>query len=282
MERRSFGEGVCVSVLGVGCGRVASINNPVPTREIEATLEAAVEAGINLFDTADIYGQGDSERTLSRLLLRHRDRMFVVTKVGGRNRHARAIRIAKPLLRMLVRSRPQLRSAVVQARTATVSYNFCPSDLRRAVVGSLRRLHLDRLDGLLLHSPSLETLRDPEIHDFLGELLHSGRAQHVGASVDSLPQVEAALSMSTPISILQVPLAVTSAFSTALIEEIRQRNIGVFVREILGVLIPGTCSPRHAISAAILADFVTAAIVGVSTRRHLNELLLEPRDMCRR
>jgi aryl-alcohol dehydrogenase-like predicted oxidoreductase len=39
-----------------------SINNAVPMREIEATLEAAVESGVTLFDTADIYGQGNSER----------------------------------------------------------------------------------------------------------------------------------------------------------------------------------------------------------------------------
>jgi aryl-alcohol dehydrogenase-like predicted oxidoreductase len=277
MQRRSFGDGVCVSVLGVGCGRVGSISNPVPMREIEATLEAAVEAGINLFDTANIYGQGDSERTLSRLLLRHRDRMFIVTKVGGHNRHACAMRIAKPLLRMLVRSRPQLGSAVVQARTATVNQNFRPADLRRAVEASRHRLRLDRLDGLLLHSPSVETLRDPEIHDFLGELLRSGRAKYVGASVESLAEVEAALSMPLPITILQVPAAVANAFSgTAIIERIRQRKIGVFVREILASLMPGTCSPREAISAAIVPDFVTAAIVGLSTRRHLNELLLGP------
>jgi aryl-alcohol dehydrogenase-like predicted oxidoreductase len=244
-------------------------------REIEATLEAAVEAGINLFDTADIYGQGDSERTLSRLLLRQRDRMFVVTKVGGYSRYTGAIRIAKPVLRMVIRSRPQLRSSVVRARTATVSHSLRPADLRRAVEGSRRRLRVDRLDGVLLHSPSLETLRDPEIHDLLGELLQNGRAKHVGASVDSLLEVEAALSMPPPITILQVPLAVADAFSgTALIERIRQRNIGVFVREILANLIPGACSPREAIAAAIVPDFVTAAIVGVSTRGHLNELLL--------
>jgi aryl-alcohol dehydrogenase-like predicted oxidoreductase len=277
MERRSFGNGISVSVLGVGCGRVGSFNNPVPMREIEATLEAAVESGINLFDTADIYGQGDSERTLSRLLIHHRDRMFIVTKVGGHHsRYAHAIRIAKPLLRLLVRSRPQVRSAVIRARTATVRHKFNPRELRRAVEGSRRRLHLDRLDGLLLHSPSLETLRDPRIRDFLSELLQSGQAQHVGASVESLPEVEAALCI-PPITILQVPLTVAHAVSrTAVIEHIRQRNIGVFVREILASLIPGTYSPREAISAAIVPDFVTAAIVGVSTRRHLNELLLGP------
>jgi aryl-alcohol dehydrogenase-like predicted oxidoreductase len=277
MQLRSFSHGECVSVLGIGCSRVGSINNPAPMREVEATLEAAVEAGINLFDTADIYGQGDSERTLSRLLHRYRHRMFVVTKVGGHHgRFSSATRIAKPILRMLVRSRPQLRSAVVRARTATVSYNFHPSDLRRAVEGSRRRLHLDRLDGLLLHSPSLETLRDPEIRDFLDELLHSGQAAHVGTSVETLPEVEAALSMRLPLTILQVPVTVAYALSGTAIEHIRQRNIGVFVRGILTDLIPGTRPPREAISAAIASDFVTAAIVGVSTRRHLNELLSVP------
>jgi len=274
MEQRSFGHSARVSVLGVGCSRVASINNPVPTREVEATLEAAVEAGVNLFDTADIYGQGDSERTLSRLLIRHRERMFVVTKVGGRHgRHAGIIRLAKPLLRKLIRSRPRLRSAVVKARTATVSHRFRPLDLRCAVEGSRRRLGLDQLDGLLLHSPSLETLHDPAIRDFLEELLHTGWAKQVGVSVESLAEVEAALLMPA-ITILQMPLAVANELSgTDLIEHVRRRNIGVFVREVLSGLIPGAYSLRGAVSAAIAPDFVTAALIGVSTRRHLNELL---------
>ena len=122
MIRRSFGNGVRVSVLGIGCGRVGSISNPVSMREIEATLEVAVEAGINLFDTADIYGQGDSERTLGRLLRRHGDSMFVVTKVGGRHsRYAGVARLAKPLMRAIARSRPGARDAIVMARTATVT-----------------------------------------------------------------------------------------------------------------------------------------------------------------
>jgi aryl-alcohol dehydrogenase-like predicted oxidoreductase len=78
MILRSFGDGVCVSVLGVGCDRVGSTSNPVPMHEIEATLEAAVEAGVNLFDTRQ-------RATLARLLRRHRDRLFIVTKVDGRH-----------------------------------------------------------------------------------------------------------------------------------------------------------------------------------------------------
>ena len=277
MERRSFDGRVHVSVLGVGCSRVASINNPVSMREIEATLEAAVEAGINLFDTADIYGQGDSERTLSRILRRHRDRMFVVTKIGGRqSRHAGVIRLAKPLLRALVRSRPQLRSTVVRVRKVPVGQILHPLDLRRAVAGSRRRLGLDRLDGLLLHSPSLETLRNPEIHDFLGDLLTTGQAAHVGASVGSLPELVAALSIPM-ITILQVPLTVANVLSgTVVLQDIRHRKIGLFVREVLrgpDAEMADTGPLRETVSSAIAPDFVTAAIVGVSTRRHLNELL---------
>jgi aryl-alcohol dehydrogenase-like predicted oxidoreductase len=273
MEHRSFGGATRVSVLGVGCSRVGSISNPVPMREIKATLGSAIEAGINLFDTADIYGQGDSERTLGRLLRRYRDQMFVTTKVGhDLARYAAAIRIAKPLLRGLVRSRSDRRSAVLRARAGAMSQNFSPQRLRRAVEGSRRRLGLDRLDALLLHNPSVETLRDPEIHDFLAELVHSGQAAQVGASVESHPEVEAALSV--PITILQIPVAVANALSgTAILEHIRRRNIGVFVREILSGPIPRSRPSREAVSAAIAPDFVAAAIIGVSTRRHLNELL---------
>lgn len=277
MQQRSFGPGLCVSVLGVGCGRVASINNPVPMREIEATLEAAVEAGVNLFDTADIYGQGDSERTLSRLLRRHRGRMFVVTKVGGRHsRYASAIRLAKPVLRMLVRSRPQLRNTVVRARTAAVSHNFHPDELRLAVEASRRRLRLDQLDGLLLHNPSISTLRDTEIHDFLAELLRAGSATHVGVSVESIAEVEAALRI-PPVTIIQLPLVVANELSgTAILQQVRERNIAIFIREILrrpDSGIRNNFSLHNVVSAAIAPEFVTAAIIGVSTRSHLNELL---------
>jgi aryl-alcohol dehydrogenase-like predicted oxidoreductase len=277
MERRSLGDGTWVSVLGIGCGRVGSISNPVPISEIEATLEAAVEAGVNLFDTADIYGQGASERTLARLLRRHRERLFVVTKVGGRHRrYADLIRLAKPLLRVVTRSRPKLQGAVVQARAVNVVHDFSPLYLRLAINASRRRLGLDQLDGLLLHSPSIETLNKPEISDLLDELLRGGKAARIGASVDSLAGLEAALSIPA-LSIIQAPMDVAAALpGTTILHSIRQRNIGLFVREVLRRSKRETdqnWSPRAALSAAIAFDFVTAAIVGVSTRQHLDELL---------
>ena len=73
---------------------------------------------------------------------------------------------------------------------------------------------------------------------------------------------------------LQVPVAVANMLlDSGVIEYIRQRNIAVFVREILDGVRLGTCSPREAISRAIAPDFVTAVILGLSTRRHLNDSL---------
>jgi aryl-alcohol dehydrogenase-like predicted oxidoreductase len=243
-------------------------------REIEATLGSAIEAGITVFDTADIYGQGDSERTLGHLLRHYRDRMFVITKVGHDvPRYAAAVRIAKPLLRVLVQSRPDTQTAVVRARAGMSYKNFDAPRLRRAVEGSRRRLGLDQLDALLLHNPSVETLRNPETHDFLAELLSTRQTAQVGASVASLSEVEAALSVPT-ITILQIPAALVDVLSgTAALERIRRRNIGVFVREVLSGLIPGCRPLREAVRTVIAPDFVTSAIIGVSTRRHLNELL---------
>ena len=278
MIRRTFGKGVRVSILGVGCGRVGSMSNPVPMHEISATLEAAIEAGVNLFDTADIYGQGDSERTLARLVRRHRDHMFIVTKAGGRHsRYAAVARFAKPLLRVVARSRPNLRSAVVTARTATVAHEFSLPDLRQAVEASRRRLGLDLLHGFLLHNPSAETLCKPEIHDFLDELLTSGKAGQVGASVNSFAALEAAV-LIPALTMIQLPMAFANALpGTAILDSMRQRNIGLFVREILRRPVPETdekWSPREALSLAIAPDFVTSAIIGVSTRQHLDELLV--------
>jgi aryl-alcohol dehydrogenase-like predicted oxidoreductase len=273
MIKRSFGNGVRVSVLGVGCGRVGSISNTVPMREIVATLDTAVEAGVNLFDTADIYGQGDSERILGRLLRRHRDRMFVVTKIGGRHsRYAGLVRIAKPLLRSVAKSSPSARSTVVAARTATVVHEFSPSDLRPAVEASRRRLGLDKLHGVLLHSPSAETLHKTEVHDFLNGLLHDGKAGQVGVSVDSFDALEAAVSIPA-VTMIQASMEVAEVLpGTAILDRMRQKNIGLFVREILRRQETDK-KPQQSLSAAISLDFVTSAIVGVSTRKHFSELL---------
>jgi aryl-alcohol dehydrogenase-like predicted oxidoreductase len=274
MEQRSFGRGVHVSALGVGCARVGSISNPVSTREVSATLEAAIDAGVNLFDTADVYGQGDSERLLGRLRARYGDRMFVVTKVGlVCGRLANALRFAKPALRALVRARARTGDTV---RGQMMRCDFTASYLRQAVEGSLRRLRTSALDGLLLHNPTPEALANPEIHELLHAFVQEGKAVNVGISANSVQDVEAALSIPA-ITMLQVPAIVAEGLTAAsLSERLHQRGIALFVREILRRPDLGkdsSSSPREKLASALRHRSVTAAIVGVSTRSHLKELM---------
>jgi len=277
MQYRSFGNGVKVSVLGMGCGRVGSISNPVPMSEIEATLETAVEAGVTLFDTADIYGQGDSERTLRTLVARHPGRLFVVTKIGFvYSRLAGALRFAKPLLRAALRPKPTTRKAVLQARARAMSQNFSPQYLREAVDRSRRRLGVDRLDALMLHNPPPEVLRSLATQELLSDLVDSKRVSHVGISATSLEEVDAALAIPA-VAMLQVSSAVAGALAgTPLIERVRERDVGLFTRELLRKQGHGQnaeAGPAAALAAALDPPFVTAAIVGVSSRAHLSEFL---------
>jgi aryl-alcohol dehydrogenase-like predicted oxidoreductase len=277
MRCRSFDGGIDLSVLGVGGGRIGSLNNPVSMREVERMLTAAVEAGINLFDTADIYGQGDSERVLGRLASRHNGRVFIITKIGfTHGRYANVIRAAKPFLRLLVKSRSRAQSNVVRARSHVMDQDFSVAHLRRATDASRRRLGVDRLDGLLLHNPPLPVLRHRWTADFLHEVVRDGVASHVGISADSIEEIEAALSIPA-VTMLQVPLGVATAMrKLGIADQVRDRRIALFVREILsktGGDRNRVDAVRTALAAALAPDFVTAAIVGVSTRHHLDGLL---------
>lgn len=274
MEQRSFGGRVRVSALGIGCGRVGSISNPVSMREVGATLEAAMDAGVNLFDTADVYGQGDSERLLGRLRARYGDQMFVVTKVGLiHGRLANAVQFAKPMLRALARSCARTRHTASQVRNQAICCDFTPVYLRQAVEGSLRRLRVSALDGLLLHNPTPGVLVDPQIHELLHAFVQEGKAINVGISANSVQDVATALSI-PDITMVQVPLTVAEALTESLSKRLHQRGIALFVREVLRAPHFGSSySPRQKLASALRHQSVTAAIVGVSTRSHLKELL---------
>ena len=275
MEQRSFGRGIQISALGIGCSRVGSISNPVSMREVRATLEAAIDAGVNLFDTADIYGQGDSERLLGRLRVQYGEQMFIITKVGLIcGRLTNAIRFAKPMLRTLGRACVRTEDTVSQMRGQIMRCDFTASYLRQAIEGSLRRLRTNTLDGLLLHNPTPEALSDPEIHELLHAIVQEGKAVNVGISANSIQDVEAALSIPA-ITMLQTPVKVAEALSVGpLSEQLHQRGIALFVREILrGPDFGMDRSPRDKLALALRHQSVTAAIIGVSTRSHLKELL---------
>lgn len=155
MEQRKIGS-LDVSVVGLGC------NNFGGRLDAEATARvahAALDAGINFFDTADIYGGTKSEEYLGQALAKRRDEVVLATKFGGKIDDAR--KGAKP------------------------------EYVRQAVEESLRRLATDRIDLYQLHMPDAET----PIEDTLGalnELVQAGKVREIGCSNFSVEQLQAA------------------------------------------------------------------------------------------
>jgi aryl-alcohol dehydrogenase-like predicted oxidoreductase len=154
-----------VSALGLGCwaigGPWTSNGQPAGWGEVDdeesiRAIRRALELGVTLFDTADVYGCGHSERVLGRALAGRRDDAVIVTKVGNRFDE--------------------------QTRTAGGS-DVSPAYLRRACDASLRRLDTDRIDVYLIHDGIASPEDVPAVVDVLEELVTAGKIRWYGSSM---------------------------------------------------------------------------------------------------
>lgn len=158
-----------VSVVGFGCMPLGGSwgDEPLAASTVETgvrALEAAVDAGINFFDHADIYCQGKSEQVFSSFLGRHpgmRDRIIVQSKCGIR---------------------------LPGNGAAFTTYDFSRQHIVRSVEGSLRRLETDHLDVLLLHRP--DPLVEPEeVAAAFDDLHDKGKVRWFGVSNHTAAQI---------------------------------------------------------------------------------------------
>jgi len=155
LETRQIGS-LAVSVVGVGCN---NFGMRVDERRSGEVIEAALDAGINLFDTADMYANGKSEELLGRFLGARRKEVLIATKFGN--------------------------DMPGQGRGARANY------VRLALDASLKRLNTDYVDLYQLHLP------DPEvpIAETLGaldDLVKSGKVREIGCSNFSTAQLREA------------------------------------------------------------------------------------------
>ncbi|MGP0094535.1 MAG: aldo/keto reductase [Xanthobacteraceae bacterium] len=271
MRIRSFGpHAEPLSVLGLGCGRIGSFSNPAPLTQIQRTLERALDLGITVFDTADVYGQGDSERVLGRFLKSRRDRAFVISKVGKRlSTEMRMMRPLKPVLRALAMASRRPNKTVILRRWGHMRSDFSIAHIAVALDATLRRLGLDTLDGLLLHSPPASAL-ELAVDAALAEFKRAGKVRHYGVSCDDLACLKAALDL-PGITLLQLPLdVIISAEAAGLTPSIGERSIAVFAREVIRT--QPDLSPPTAIAKAAARSDVTCVIAGTSNAHHLEDL----------
>src|SRR5271154_2686128 len=122
-----------------------------------AALHRAIDLGVNFIDTADVYGDGHSERLVGKLLRERRERIYVATKAGRR-----------------------------LSPHAADGYN--KRNLTGFIDRSLRNLRTERIDLLQLHCPPTEVYYRPEVFEALDDIAKAGKIHHYGVSVATVEE----------------------------------------------------------------------------------------------
>jgi aryl-alcohol dehydrogenase-like predicted oxidoreductase len=158
MEQRPLGRtGADVSVIGLGTWQLGGDWGDVDDDAAEEVLEAALDAGVTLLDTADVYGDGRSEERIRKALAPRSDRPFVATKAGRR---------ADPF----------------------EAAQYTPENLRAWVDRSRRNLGVETLDLVQLHCPPPETYEDDRLYDTLDTLVAEEAIAAYGVSVETVAE----------------------------------------------------------------------------------------------
>lgn len=154
MEHRKIGS-LSVSLVGIGCNNFGWRIDAAAT---QAVVDAALDAGINFFDTADVYGSGQSEEFLGKALQGRRDKAVIASKFGMR-----------------------MGDGMEGAR---------PEYVRKALDASLRRLGVDVIDLYQIHRPGANT-PIADTMEVLNEAVKAGKVREIGCSNFSAEQMRA-------------------------------------------------------------------------------------------
>ncbi len=159
MRYRRLGKtGFEVSAVGFGAWAIGGDWGDVTEDDAMAALHAAVDAGVTFFDTADVYGDGRSERLLARLRRERPDAELVIATKAGR------------------RLDPH------------VAAGYTPANIEAFVDRSLANLEADALDLVQLHSPPTEVYYDPDLFAGLDDLVARGKIRSYGVSVEKVEE----------------------------------------------------------------------------------------------
>ncbi|HSR17232.1 MAG TPA: aldo/keto reductase, partial [Ignavibacteriaceae bacterium] len=223
--------GIKVSAIGMGCSGIGNSLHNRDVKESLKTLHEAFEFGINFFDTAPNYTNGDSERLIAKALKSNRDKIIISGKAGitftPMGKFAKKI---KPFLNPVKEILNPLKKNLPNLYRSQRRNNFSKEFIFKTVEGSLKRLQTDYLDLLLLHHPTHQTLESGDFCESFDILKSQGKIRFYGVSCDSVEQ--AILSLKHPgVSSIQIELNMLDQEPiTCVLPSAVGNNIGVIAR----------------------------------------------------
>jgi aryl-alcohol dehydrogenase-like predicted oxidoreductase len=199
MEMRRLGKtGHDVSVIGFGAWAIGGSWGETSDAESLAAMHAAVDAGVTFFDTADVYGDGRSEKLIAQLL-RERDESLVVATKFGR-------------------------------RAPQDVGEFTYDNLRGWLERSRENLGVDVVDLVQLHCPPWEAYYTPSVFEACERLVEEGIVRAYGVSVEKVEEALKALEYPSVATIQIIFNIFRQRPAELLFEQARQRDVGLIIR----------------------------------------------------
>jgi aryl-alcohol dehydrogenase-like predicted oxidoreductase len=188
-----------VSTISFGAWPIGSDWGHVDDKESMAALNRAIDLGVNFIDTADVYGDGRSEKLIGQLLKSRKEEIFVATKAG-------------------------------QRLTPHVAAGYNLKNLEAFVDRSLSNLGVDCIDLLQLHCPPTEVHSNPDVFKALDELQRKGKISHYGVSVEKVSEAMSATAFPGVETVQIIFNAFRLKPATEFFPTARKRKVGIIAR----------------------------------------------------
>ena len=201
MKFRNFSDlGWRVSEVGLGCWQIGWCWGDVSEKDSREILKAALDNGVNFFDTSDMYGDGRSERFIGEIIKLTSEKLYVTTKLGRRT------------------------------RGTNYEKGFKEKYMEEFVDRSLINLGVESIDLVQLHCPPSEKVSNKEIYEIMDNLIAKGKIQNYGISVHKISDALEALSFPNIKSIQIVFNIFRQKPIETLFDEAKKKNVAIIAR----------------------------------------------------
>lgn len=219
VAQRNLGRtGLKVSEIGLGAWQLGGDWGPITETEAHAILSAADRAGVSFWDTADVYGGGQSEQFIGHYQKRHDSLTRVIATKVGRN-------------------------------AELYPDGYTKAAMQRSIEQSRERLQVDTIDLVQLHCIPFEEMKRGQVFEWLEEFKQQGLLAHYGASIETVAEAQYCLQKTNVASLQLILNVLRQDMAKEVLPLAEEKSVGVIVR--LGLasgLLSGTMSIHRSFS----------------------------------